>query len=79
MMGSLDLQLSQSLALNLKVEDWELDFLIDSGITFSTIRSEDLSLPVSSDSIQAVSLWTTYFIVHISADPNTFMPWKHTS
>lgn len=79
MMGSVDLQLLQSLPFNLKVEDWELDFLIDSGITFSTIRSEDLSLPVSSDSIQAVSLWTTYFIVHISADPNTLMPWKHTS
>ena len=36
-------------------------------MTFSTIRSKDLSLPVISDSIQAVSLWATNFIAHVSA------------
>lgn len=46
----------QRLPLKFKIEDRELDFWIDTGATFSTIHSEDQSLPVTSDSIQAVGL-----------------------
>ena len=42
--------------MTLKIEDWELDYLINTGATFSTIHAESLSLPVTSDSIQAVGV-----------------------
>lgn len=44
----------QNLPLNIK--DRELDFLIDTGVIFSTIHLENQSLPVTSDSIQAVGI-----------------------
>ena len=40
--------------IQLKIEAWELDFLIDTDVIFSTISSENLSLPLTSDSVQAV-------------------------
>lgn len=44
----------QNLPLNLK--DRELDFLIDTSVTFSAIHLEDQSLSVTSDSVQAVGI-----------------------
>lgn len=39
-----------------KIEDGELDFLSDTGVTISPICSEDLSLPATSAPVQAVGV-----------------------
>lgn len=59
--GQLILYRTPNPTIKPKLEDQKLDFLIDTGATFSTIHSADLSLPVTPESIRPVGILDSLF------------------
>ena len=54
-----------------KIEDGEVDFLIDTGEVFFTVCSEDFLPSVPTDSIQdCLSPWAAHFVAHVPGHPN---------